>query len=190
MNTLTATYRVVTPMFLGGAEPTAEAELRLPSFKGALRFWWRAIMWGKVKDVDELRRREAELFGSSENGQSRLILSMEKVRTFEDRPAGQWRANSWEQYTGYGLRDEVKGDRRFIPPGTTWVVRVRLRDYEPRHMDQVVAAMKLVGLVGGLGARSRNAWGSLTLLELEGRAVWKAPQDPSTLVSELEASIA
>jgi CRISPR-associated protein Cmr1 len=32
---------VVTPMFLGGAN-NLEAELRVPSIKGMLRFWWRA----------------------------------------------------------------------------------------------------------------------------------------------------
>lgn len=32
MRTISATYRVTTPMFLGGADQ--QAELRLPSFKG------------------------------------------------------------------------------------------------------------------------------------------------------------
>ncbi|HPU57120.1 MAG TPA: type III-B CRISPR module RAMP protein Cmr1, partial [Verrucomicrobiota bacterium] len=47
MKTLTATYRIVTPMFLGGANPESQAELRISSIKGALRFWWRALMWGR-----------------------------------------------------------------------------------------------------------------------------------------------
>ena len=54
MQTISATYRVTTPMFLGGVpspekeeaerlrlSPDHRAEFRLPSFKGALRFWWR-----------------------------------------------------------------------------------------------------------------------------------------------------
>ena len=71
---LTATYRVVTPMFLGGADPLREAELRVPSFKGALRFWWRAIMWSEVLDLVRLRQCEAALFGSSEAGQSKVLI--------------------------------------------------------------------------------------------------------------------
>ena len=39
-NLIRATYRITTPMFCGGAEQ--QAEFRLPSFKGVLRFWWRA----------------------------------------------------------------------------------------------------------------------------------------------------
>ncbi len=34
MQKISATYRVTTPMFLGGAEQ--QADMRLPSFKGAL----------------------------------------------------------------------------------------------------------------------------------------------------------
>ena len=44
MNTLEATYRIVTPMFIGDAEQKATS-LRPPSIKGALRFWWRALNW-------------------------------------------------------------------------------------------------------------------------------------------------
>ena len=39
-----ATYRVVTPIFCAGADQQL-AELRIPSFKGVLRFWWRALAW-------------------------------------------------------------------------------------------------------------------------------------------------
>ena len=46
-NLIRATYRIVTPMFCGGAEQ--QAEFRLASFKGVLRFWWRALMWGLSK---------------------------------------------------------------------------------------------------------------------------------------------
>ena len=55
--TVGGTPRVTTPMFLGGAEH--EAELRLPSFKGVLRFWSRALAWDRVKDVSRLRDEEA-----------------------------------------------------------------------------------------------------------------------------------
>ncbi len=42
MTVITATYRVVTPMFIGDADQKATS-LRPPSIKGALRFWWRAL---------------------------------------------------------------------------------------------------------------------------------------------------
>jgi len=77
MTTLTATFRIVTPMFLSGADQT-KAELRAASIKGALRFWWRALQWGefaaKQDPIGELQKAEAELFGSANGGQSKVLI--------------------------------------------------------------------------------------------------------------------
>lgn len=176
MNTITATYRVVTPMFLGGADPTAEAELRLPSFKGALRFWWRSLQWGKVQNIEALRSKEAKLFGSSEKGQSRVLLEMERPISETNKITEHWPPTSWQRYTGYGLRD--KGERCYLKPGTEWKVHVRLRRCSPEERGEVLASLKLLGLAGGLGARSRKGWGSITLIALEG-ADWMCPDTPT-----------
>jgi len=40
MEKLEVTFRIVTPMFLGGADPNIQAELRPPSIKGAMRYWY------------------------------------------------------------------------------------------------------------------------------------------------------
>jgi len=73
MNTITATYRIVTPMFIGDAFQEA-IDVRPPSVKGALRFWWRALEWKNVlqdapgdvsKALRDLHQREAKLFGSA-----------------------------------------------------------------------------------------------------------------------------
>ncbi len=47
MEKLEATFRIVTPMFIGGADQTPSDGIRPPSVKGALRFWWRALNWGR-----------------------------------------------------------------------------------------------------------------------------------------------
>ncbi len=44
MDKLVVTLKTVTPLFLGGANPNDTAELRAPSIKGALRFWYRAMV--------------------------------------------------------------------------------------------------------------------------------------------------
>jgi CRISPR-associated protein Cmr1 len=177
MDTLTATYSVVTPMFLGGAEPTSEAELRLPSFKGALRFWWRALMWGRVGDIEELRKREAVLFGSSETGQSRVLMRLRQPLSETNTMPCRWPASSWERYTGYGIRD--KGERCFIKCGREFTIEFNLRRCSRDQADQIIAAAKLFGLVGGLGSRSRKGWGSVTLTALEG-APWACPGDATS----------
>jgi CRISPR-associated protein Cmr1 len=186
MNTLIATYRVVTPMFLGGADPLREAELRVPSFKGALRFWWRALRWGEVKDVVELRQREAELFGSSETGQSRILLRMDSAHRSSLHMDKPWARNSWEQYTGYGLREKENGERCFISAGREWTITLNLKRCDLAQSAQVLAALKLLGLVGGLGSRSRKGWGSIVLSKLDG-ADWRCPSDGATWSSTVES---
>ena len=183
---LTATYRVVTPMFLGGADPLCEAELRVPSFKGALRFWWRAIMWSEVHDLVRLRQCEAALFGSSEAGQSKVLIHIPATLASTQKVNENWPPTSWQRYIGYGLRD--KGERCFIPPAQEWIVRLNLRRCEPAQSAQILAALKLVGLVGGLGSRSRKGWGSMTLSKLDG-ADWRCPSDGASWSSTVESLI-
>ena len=48
---------VVTPMFLGG-ENNTDAELRVPSIKGMIRFWWRATCG--IARFEKMKQKEAE----------------------------------------------------------------------------------------------------------------------------------
>jgi len=186
MKTITATYRVVTPMFLGGAEPTADAELRLPSFKGALRFWWRALMWGKVQDLKELRCEEAKLFGSSETGQSKALMRLDEPLIEANVIQQRWSPNSCECYTGYGIQDPVRGDRRFIAPGREFSVHLDVRRCSKEQVALLISALKVLGLVGGLGFHSRKGWGSVTLTRLKG-AEWTCPNDRTEWAELVEA---
>jgi CRISPR-associated protein Cmr1 len=181
MRTLIATYRMVTPMFCGGADQ--EAELRLPSFKGALRFWWRALMWSKVQDVEALRQTESKLFGcSGEHGQSRVIMSMQDPRAKHSLDSAGWKANRWENYTGYGLHDA----KRQALGGSIKFKIIFIGKSDGVFDDDFLDALRLLGLVGGLGARGRNGWGSLSLLKLEGAATWNAPCTSTELRQELK----
>jgi len=73
MKEIKAIYRIVTPMFIGGANQDPSDGIRPPSFKGALRFWWRALNWGKFyhecrdkkKALQALHQEELRLFGSA-----------------------------------------------------------------------------------------------------------------------------
>ncbi len=61
-----ATYQINTPMFLSGADQNS-AEFRVASFKGAFRFWWRALAWEAFgKDLSAIKEQEDLLFGSSD----------------------------------------------------------------------------------------------------------------------------
>ena len=70
---LSAKYVYATPAFLGGADTLAE-KVRPPAIKGALRFWWRALAWGRIQQIPDasktsslatLHEEETRLFGGA-----------------------------------------------------------------------------------------------------------------------------
>ncbi len=178
--TIEATYRIVTPMFCSGGDPT-KAELRLASFKGALRFWWRSLMWGKVDGVADLHKREAALFGSSEQkvGQSKVRMRITSENLLSQVNTGE----VWEKgrlkgthYLGYGVMEAFSSSKtgkkagqltRPMIPGGIFTVQLRLSPLlNEEQKQQVQNALIMLGTVGGLGSKSRKGFGSLTLTEL------------------------
>lgn len=202
MHTLTATFEIVTPMFLGGADNTASVELRVPPIKGALRFWWRALAWGRfcqahphgtpaeIREIlKKIREEEARIFGSAEGGQGRILMRMVQsnyqviqatnqavLRDRSERVVG-----SGARYLGYGLMS-AQLSRPCIREGATFTIELRFARPRPAQnpaetarlkqeydsdLPTVVEAIKLFGLLGGIGARTRRGWGSVTLSEMK-----------------------
>ena len=65
-----ATFKIVTPMFMAGSDQK-QAEFRIPSLLGALRFWYRATAPADLlNNISKLREAEAKLFGSTDTGQT------------------------------------------------------------------------------------------------------------------------
>jgi len=179
MRTIEATYRITTPMFCSGADQT-RAELRLPSFKGVLRFWWRAMSFGRLgASLAELARAESALFGSAHGGQSRVLLRLDAPQlgggALGEQP--HFRPGTWEGYVGYGLTDaKARPRRQFVRPGTTFTVRVIGPRLDADDWARLRTAMILLGMFGGMGGRSRKGWGSLTVQRLnDGGEVWAVP---------------
>jgi CRISPR-associated protein Cmr1 len=69
MRQVTFTLRVLTPLFLAGAEQTS-AELRAPTFRGLMRYWYRALIGGMVgteqSGLKQVAQAESALFGITE----------------------------------------------------------------------------------------------------------------------------
>ena len=73
MNETTYKCVILTPMFLYGTDGKTP-ELRPPSIKGMMRFWWRAIN-GDL-EVGELKKREGEVFGGTDKKQGQSTFSI------------------------------------------------------------------------------------------------------------------
>ncbi len=187
--TYAATYSVVTPLFLGDALRDA-TRFSLTSFKGQLRFWWRALVWSEIGDLARLQQAEARLFGKAGEsgkealGQSRVLIRIEATALGEAHPEGhRLGPGPGARYLGYGLMGAFGKragvlDRSCSPAGGQFRIGLAFRDdVDPGEKKRVLDALKLLGLLGGLGARVRRGWGSLTLEKLEGPdADWSKPE--------------
>lgn len=175
---ITAKYRIVTPMFCAGADQN-HAELRLASFKGALRFWWRSLMWRNEIDCHKLGEMEAPLFGSSNGtvGQSKIRIQLQEESLAQQIEEGEIFSGgrlAGAHYLGYGVMEAFDGKNtkagrltRAMIPGGEFTVRIRARKLSDAQQCQIKDALVLLGTVGGLGSKSRKGFGSLTIKSLE-----------------------
>ena len=177
---LQATYQITTPMFLGGADNKCAEKIRPPSVKGVLRFWWRALAWGRIFQGDknqalkQLHREEAALFGSAarDNAGGQGVF---RLRIKND----QSRSSTIKQLSdiNYLLGQGVKCERGYLESGSEFTVCC----YPSQMMNkdqhkQLQEALLCVGMLGGLGARSRRGLGSLSIRSLEG-GEFSAPEN-------------
>ncbi|SMO36381.1 type III-B CRISPR module RAMP protein Cmr1 [Melghirimyces algeriensis] len=166
--TVTAGFQTVTPMLMFGADQS-RAEIRIPSIKGALRFWYRAVdphYW----------KHEPQLFGSGgeKGGQSRFLMRLKTISQPEKYE------KKWRKGVGYSyLSFSIKKNREPISVGTSFEISFYRRGHLDDHGNEedwkrLMASVWLLGHMGGLGSRSRRGFGSLTLKSI----------DPKSSVSE------
>ncbi len=206
-----ATYRVVTPLFCEGADGR-RAELRMPSFKGVLRFWWRALAWSRCGgDLDKIQKKENRLFGSTRTGQSRVLMRLVPASGMATVSIGTVLTKSKSntrvvgegvRYLGYGVMEAFSrrpSDGRLgtqagqltrccLRAPVEFTVQLRARDLGQENLDSLTNALIAVGTLGGLGAKGRKGFGALVLrsLRINDADKWSAPGT----VDELETAIA
>jgi len=219
MITLEGKFRIVTPLFMSGAD-RERAELRAASIRGILRFWWRALALGHCEGSwEDVRKAEFDLFGSSTTGQSRVHLSlsapdqsekMQKIGNLLKDSSGNV-LGPGARYLGYGVilpldkKDErgkvtnrlgealrpylqapLEGDLRLYLRPTTYRKSSGNLD---KKADLLEGALKAMGLIGGLGSRSRRGFGSFTLLKLkrDGVLKYEAPKNVEDYIASLRS---
>lgn len=211
MKSLTAFFEIVTPMFLGGADPGQPHGLRSSSVKGALRFWWRALNWSRHATASEdralqaLHRREGELFGSSAGDQGGggqgvfLLQVVDRTRAAVQDPFGKGFGNGLLYLMGQGLGSFSGGNhctRGALPAAVGAGFELRLL-FHPRaqaaDVQSVVEAVQAFGLLGALGSRARHGLGSVAMTSLKAQGLdlpdWQAPTDAASYRAALQALV-
>lgn len=182
MEILKATYRVATPMFMAGAEQ--RPELRPASFKGVLRFWFRALALSDVESWQEVKKKESELFGSTD-AQSNVLMKIQSEFAIE---SDEKRWDLGCSYLGYGVISYNRNVRSFIKQGAKFTVTLLIKEKGIKNLEFLKKSLIALGLLGGLGARSRRGYGSvcLEMIDHNGERVWQAPINIEELKEKIQ----
>jgi CRISPR type III-B/RAMP module RAMP protein Cmr1 len=169
----------ITPAFLSGANQK-QAELRAPSIRGQLRWWYRVLGGFKIlaHDCKNLNEQEIKVFGGmsgvKEKNEKTPVASCVKIRvdhrvSYETKHANDLNAgvNTAKGYLIFPLRPkkghEEESKRGVFMPATesarfnVYVSVVRNREI----CDSVRALMTVMCHLGALGTRSRRGFGAL-----------------------------
>ncbi len=190
METLTFTCKIITPMFLAGADGKTP-ELRAASVKGALRFWWRAMQ--READPKALKAKEDAIFGGVGSGKegkaqrSKVILQVvpgkgcqpkdgttkglpqHKVKT---RHKGKISNINLLEYLAYGVTGKGYTERPYFDSGAEFQIILRFHPLLTAEVKkEVITALVLLEAYGGLGSKSRNGFGSISV-SYEGEVGW------------------
>jgi CRISPR-associated protein Cmr1 len=195
MKTIKATYRINTPMFIGGADTQGDSEIRMSSFKGALQFWWRALAYGRFDgDLQKIKKEEEEIFGSTER-QAKILFSLSPEKLSTNKSGSihpKLQKSSGLLYLGYGVCESFghkkKGQlkRSCIEPMQDFTVQICSKE----EIDSnIIRALQMLGLVGGLGSKSRKGYGSLTLMLLKKNEdeIYSVPSNPEELKKVIQS---
>lgn len=198
-----ATYRVVTPLFCAGSDGE-RPEFRLPSFKGVLRFWWRALAWSRYRDLESLQSEEDNLFGSSKSGQSRVSMrvarsSVPQPIVRKDDVLGKLNGDvvgHGARYLGYGVMEAFGSLNRNTRDGQLIraclrapfevTVRMTAHGLSGPRLASLKDALIALGTLGGMGAKSRKGYGSLVIRSL---SIDGDPQQVPQSVDDLRRAI-
>lgn len=213
MRTLTATFQIVTPMFLGGADPRTPQGIRPASVKGALRFWWRALNWADAlaqrgpdpcAALQHLHQRESQLFGrsgteSGGGGQGVFLMQIiDRAGAAREQPFGSGFDNGILYLLGMGLGHYGDGNhclRAALPMGKGFDLRLLFRPgVADEDIASVAQAVQVFGLLGALGSRARHGMGSVALTHWQAQGIdlggWAPPTTVQTYGAALRALLA
>ena len=170
-----------SPAFLRGANDD-EVNLRIPTLRGMLRWWWRWLYRSYLSEKD-VRSLETKIWGGAGEPPtaSCIALSFEStpnrlvVNAFDKRNRAQrlgWRRGpSGIMYLSYGMDEISRGIRRQrrvleVSPGTAWTLSVGLNARRSGlSIDQLAIHARLaiwaLCSFGGVGSRARKGFGSI-----------------------------
>jgi CRISPR-associated protein Cmr1 len=180
MESITFHCRVITPLFLAGADGRTP-ELRAPSIKGAMRFWWRALHGhlGLDSNVENkkiisagLRDQETFIFGGTgrneRDGRSSFAIqvidvSLNENKSLERLVPHKNQGFMAESYAPGGLFKVLFRLQKYDKNKFSVKAPVLGREEEIFNREKLIALFQLTSILGGLGRRVRRGMGCFTI---------------------------
>lgn len=150
LHTKTYSVSIITPVVMAGIERN-NPELRTMSIKGMLRWWFRFYKASVVNSIHELRSKESEVFGSTEEACSFYM----RINPPSDQVDAYLRMND---------RSNPNIRRRAFNTNQSFTVELK---YFKNISEDIENSLKLLSLFGGIGARWRRGFGSIEVKEFE-----------------------
>jgi CRISPR-associated protein Cmr1 len=176
---------LVTPVLGGAAVPRTIDEVdivRVPSIRGQLRFWWRALNAQRFTTATDLYKEESKLFGRAaddQGGRSPVELRARFDKDGEIDRSDIKLSGAGATPGAYALfpaRAEAGGTppapRR--KPGTQFTLELRA---PADRLEELRPVLRAWILFGGYGSRTRRGLGSLTVTGAD-KASW-LPEEAS-----------
>ncbi len=170
---------VVTPILGGSHQPRdidAVDVIRVPSIRGHLRFWWRALYAAQYANADELYQHESALWGcaaTDDGGRSaaEVHVNVEHTGGTDNTEIrlypGQGQQATPGAYALWPARAETMTNTPTAPrrqPGTQFQLTLKVAGSDT-NVAEVRNALRAWILFGGYGGRTRRGLGSLKVIQ-------------------------
>jgi CRISPR-associated protein Cmr1 len=176
---LSVHLEVVTPI-LGGSHQTRAIDdvdvIRVPSVRGHLRFWWRALYAAQYAKSNALYQRESALWGhaaTDDGGRSavEVRISVKKTGAIDTEDIRLYDSKDGKKTPGaYALWPARKEKQTETPPaprrlpGTQFRLTLKVAG-SATDETEVRNAVRAWILFGGYGGRTRRGLGSLKVID-------------------------
>lgn len=163
---------LITPCFCAGAEPDQQAEIRAPSIRGQLRWWFRTLGGFRSLASMSVREQEAMIFGSTAGNDGtagKLVVRLASCRVADAVRDGQeigHRSFSDPAYLTFPIQtrerlgQKVGYNGRGVLLEGNFALQLLWRG-DSTHWPGMEALVSIFAHLGALGFRGRRAMGAL-----------------------------
>ncbi len=173
--TISVSLKTITPILGGGTQNRKLDEvdiIRVPTIRGHLRFWWRALHGKNYPSLQELKQAEHGIWGGmgvrrqDEPQRSKVEVRVENITNYKEN-SEDISLSDKEGYVLWPARAEKNKDKTIkIPAAHPYKpdLQFTLHVTCPKSLKpQIENTIKAWILFGGYGSRTRRGVGSLTV---------------------------